>query len=122
MSLKGKLFTLGGAVLLGVLLAPKRGRETRKDLKAKFNEVKQEVARRTAKTKKLSRAAYHEAVRDVLAYYKRAKKLNDAEMRALERDLKPRWSDIVKAVEGEGARKHAPKKAQTKRRGTRNKR
>lgn len=100
MGIKGRVvrgvLTLAAGAIAGVLLAPKAGKEMRRELKVTATKVKRDVATRVAVLEKLSKKAYEEIVADVLRHYKKVRGLSEVELRELKRDLNARWQDITK--------------------------
>lgn len=114
MGIKGKVvrgvLTLAAGAIAGVLLAPKAGKEMRKELRITAARVKKDVAIRVAVLEKLSKKAYEEIVADVLKHYKKVRGLSEVELREIKGDLNARWKDIMKEA------KVTPKKAVPKKR------
>lgn len=94
------LGTLAGAVA-GVLLSPKSGKETRKDIQDAANKIKKQVAQKVSKLKKFTKKDYDKIVGQVMAEYnavKAVKKFSQEDLNEIATDIKNRWEDVEKEV------------------------
>jgi gas vesicle protein len=91
------LGALAGAVA-GILLAPKKGEETRKDLKELSEKIKKQVAKKVAQVKKLTKKDYEKIINRVVAQYEVAKKFSQEDMKEIIDDIKNRWKEVDKKL------------------------
>lgn len=91
------LGTLAGAVA-GVLLSPKSGKETRKDIQDAANKIKKQVAQKVSKLKKFTKKDYDKIVGQVMAEYNAVKKFSQEDLNEIATDIKNRWKDVEKEV------------------------
>lgn len=82
-----------GAVL-GVLFAPKSGRETRTDIKAWMDDMSDELYYRVKNTQDLTKEQYNMIVDDIGNKYRKSKAIKDSELEDFISDLKMRWARI----------------------------
>jgi len=80
---------LGGA--LGVLFAPKSGKETRKDIRRAYHDVSKDVAARAKEAGKMTRQTYDQIVDTAVSEYQRVKEMTDEQVDALKTRLKEEW-------------------------------
>ena len=85
-------------VIAGVLLAPKAGRELRKDLRKIMQKMEKEIIQKAGKTKKLGREKYDEIVEIAANSYAKAKKIKKEDLKEIVKDLKKCWTDIAKKL------------------------
>lgn len=64
----------------GMLLAPKTGKETRRDIQATYHKLPGVVANRIGKLKGHTKAKFSEAVNDVLAEFKENEEMTKEEI------------------------------------------
>lgn len=85
-------------VIAGMLLAPKAGKELRKDLKKIAQKMEKEVIKRAGKTRRLTKKKYDEIVEAVANSYAKAKKIREKDVKAVVRDLKKIWVDLSRRL------------------------
>lgn len=85
-------------VLAGMLLAPKAGKKLRKDLKDVAQKMEKEIIRQAGRTKKLTQEKYEEIVETMVNSYTKVKKIKKEDVRAMTRNLKKIWTDLVKKI------------------------
>ena len=85
-----------------ILLAPKSGEETRDEIKAHLDEIRDKIAQQLEKTEKLTQRKYEEVVKAVIAEYGTAKKITVEEAKEIEARLRDGY-EAVKAT----VRRHA---------------
>ena len=90
-ALKGAAIAGGVAaiagVIAGILLAPKSGKETRKDIAKYLHEMKDKVAKELAKAGKLTRGKYNAVVAGVVGQYEKGKKITANEAQDIKKTL-----------------------------------
>ncbi|MGB4253944.1 MAG: YtxH domain-containing protein [Minisyncoccales bacterium] len=94
---------LAGAIagmIAGILVAPKKGEETRKELKNRLekNKFAKEVAKRLEKMGEVTKEKYNQAVDEVSDIYRRAKKVKDEDLKEIVEEIRDRWPEIVKKI------------------------
>ena len=83
-------------VVAGILLAPKKGAETRKDIARIAKKIGKEVTEKAGKAEKLTREKYHEIVEAVTDSYKKLKKIKKEDIDKIATGLKEQGSEIIK--------------------------
>jgi len=74
-------------VIAGILLAPKSGKETRKDIAKYLGEMKDKVAKNLAKAGKVTREKYNAIVAGVVGEYEKGKKITAKESQEIKKTL-----------------------------------
>lgn len=90
------LGAIAGAVA-GILLAPKSGKETRKDIAKYIHEMKDKIAEELHKAGEFSKEKYNQVVHAVVAGYKEGKKISEKEAKDIKSELEKGY-DKVKAA------------------------
>ena len=85
-------------VIAGVLLAPKKGKETCKDIEKIAKKIGKEVAEKAGKAEKLTRQKYQEIVETVTDSYKKLKKIEKKDIDKIAAGLKEQGSEIIKKL------------------------
>jgi gas vesicle protein len=108
MSEKGKSFARGAALgvaagaiagaIAGILLAPKSGKETRKDIANYVHKMKDEIAEQLEKAGDFSKKKYNEVSEKVVGSYKKAKKITDRQAAEIKADLDKGYGKVKEAV------------------------
>ncbi|MEK7073538.1 MAG: YtxH domain-containing protein [Patescibacteria group bacterium] len=85
--------------LIGILFAPKKGRETRKDIEEAFYRSKADVARSLVKAKKVTASQYKKAVEDAVKLQAKAMKtLKKTDLNDIKNRLMEGWDDMTAKV------------------------
>ena len=92
---------VAGAIA-GILLAPKSGQETRDEIKAHLEEIKDAIVKRLEAAGEFTQEKYEEIVKAVVGEYEAAKKITVDEAKEIETRLR----DAYEAIQGT-AHKHA---------------
>lgn len=81
-------------VAIGMLLAPKKGKELRKDLKELPAKIRKEVSEKAGKIKDLTQKHYEKLIDTVAGFYKKAKKVKKADLEKIVKELKKSWKAV----------------------------
>jgi gas vesicle protein len=92
-----KTLMLGLAVggVLGVLLAPKSGKQVRQDLKKAYRATSKDIARRINDIEDISKSKYDQVVEAVINEYKKLDPMTQEQIESLKLTLQNKWSEIV---------------------------
>jgi len=92
-----KTLMLGLAVggVLGVLLAPKSGKQVRQDLKKAYRATSKDIARRINEIEDISQSKYEQIVEAVINEYKKLDPMTQEQIESLKLTLQNKWSEIV---------------------------
>lgn len=85
---------IGGS--LGVLFAPKSGKETREDIQQAYKQVSADVAKKVSQAKDVTEKTYQEIVDKAVAEYRKLEQLTNEQADELSETLKSRWHDTGK--------------------------
>lgn len=85
---------IGGS--LGVLFAPKSGKETREDIQQAYKQVSADVAKKVSQAKDVTEKTYQEIVDKAVAEYRKLEQLTNEQADELSETLKSRWYDTGK--------------------------
>jgi gas vesicle protein len=85
-------------VVAGVLLAPKKGIETRKDIARIAKKIGKEVTEKAKKAEKLTHQKYDEIVEAVADSYKKLKKIKKEDIDKITAGLKEQGSEVIKKL------------------------
>lgn len=102
----GKKVTAGvfaGAVvgaITALLLAPKKGKDLRADIKKTADKIAKDVGKKIAKVKDLTREKYEEIVDEAAKIHKRAKKVKDEDLKEIVAHIKNKWPEISRKIKG----------------------
>ena len=77
-----------------ILLAPKSGQETRDEIKAHLEEIRDKIAQQLEKTEKLTKKKYAQVVRAVIAEYEAAKKITVEEAKEIAATLRDGYEAV----------------------------
>lgn len=93
--LKGLIagLAIGGA--LGVLLAPKSGKQVRHDLKKAYRTTSKDIAKRINNIEDISESKYDQIVEAVINEYKKLDPITQEQIESLKSILQNKWSEIV---------------------------
>lgn len=85
-------------VIAGLMLAPKSGKELRKDIKVVVQKIGEEVVEKAEKVKKLSKREYEKIVEKVTQAYAQAKKIKEEDFKHITEEAKKGWAEISKKL------------------------
>lgn len=94
------LGAVAGAVA-GVLMAPKAGKETRKDIANTAERIKNDISDRLGRTANITKDTYHEVVDAVMRKYQEAKEISKDEAQDLRNELSQRYEETKQEVQEE---------------------
>ena len=86
---------IGGAI--GVLFAPKSGRQTRQDLKRAYKATSKDIARRINDLEDISQSKYDQIVDAVVNEYQKLDPITQEQIEALKATLQDKWNEVAKA-------------------------
>lgn len=92
-----KTLMLGLAIggVLGVLLAPKSGKQVRQDLKKAYRATSKDIARRINDIEDISKSKYEQIVEAVINEYKKLDPMTQEQIDSLKTILQKKWTEIV---------------------------
>lgn len=92
-----KTLMLGLAIggILGVLLAPKSGKQVRQDLKKAYRATSKDIARRINDIEDISKSKYEQIVEAVINEYKKLDPITQEQIESLKSILYSKWTEIV---------------------------
>lgn len=103
---------LGGAAvgliagaIAGILLAPKSGKETQKDIAKYAKEMQEKIAKELAKQGKISKKKYDEAVDKITAVYELEKKIAPKDAKSISNKLKKHYAQVAEVVNAKPEKK-----------------
>ena len=87
---------IGGLIgaAMGILFAPKSGKETRKSLMRWAQQMSEEVESQVKDAKEMTQDKYEKIVDMVTDKYRKAQDIKESELDDFAKDLKKRWSRI----------------------------
>ena len=99
-------------VIATLLLAPKSGKETREDIKAHLEEIKNALVKRLEAAGEFTKAKYEDIVKALVGEYEAAKKITADEAKEIETRLREGYEAIKETARQHAgsAEKPAPKK------------
>ncbi|MCX6809594.1 MAG: YtxH domain-containing protein [Candidatus Berkelbacteria bacterium] len=86
---------IAGAIA-GILLAPKSGEETRKDIAKYLHEIKETIAAEIAKAGKITKGKYDEIVSKVVEVYEAEKKISKKDAVDIKSKLEKNYTKVAK--------------------------
>jgi gas vesicle protein len=92
---KGLLAGLAIGGILGVLLAPKSGKQVRQDLRRAYKSTSKDIAKRINNIEDISKSKYDQVVEAVINEYKKLDPMTQEQIESLKATLKNKWSEIV---------------------------
>lgn len=92
---KGLLLGLALGGVVGVLLAPKSGKEVRKDLRKAYLSTSKDIAKRIQNIEDISQSKYEQVVEAVINEYKKLDPITQEQIESLRSVLKKKWTEIV---------------------------
>jgi len=84
---------IGG--ILGVLLAPKSGKQVRQDLRKAYKATSKDIAKRINNIEDISKSKYDQVVEAVINEYKKLDPMTQEQIESLKAKLQNKWSEIV---------------------------
>jgi len=92
---KGLLAGLAIGGILGVLLAPKSGKQVRQDLRKAYKSTSKDIAKRINNIEDISKSKYDQVVEAVINEYKKLDPMTQEQIESLKAKLQNKWSEIV---------------------------
>jgi len=92
---KGLLAGLAIGGILGVLLAPKSGKQVRQDLRKAYKSTSKDIAKRINNIEDISKSKYDQVVEAVINEYKKLDPMTQEQIESLKATLQNKWSEIV---------------------------
>lgn len=92
---KGLLAGLAIGGILGVLLAPKSGKQVRQDLRKAYKATSKDIAKRINNIEDISKSKYDQVVEAVINEYKKLDPMTKEQIESLKATLTNKWSEIV---------------------------
>jgi gas vesicle protein len=86
---------IGGA--LGVLFAPKSGKQTRQDLKKAYRATSKDIARRINDLEDISQSKYDQIVDAVVNEYQKLDPITQEQIETLKTTLQEKWNEVAEA-------------------------
>ena len=86
---------IGGAI--GVLFAPKSGRQTRQDLKRAYKATSKDIAKRINDLEDISQSKYDQIVDAVVNEYQKLDPITQEQIDTLKATLQDKWNEVAKA-------------------------
>lgn len=96
--LKGALFGAFVGSVVALLTAPKKGKQTREEIKKLSADLSKKILKEIKNAKNLTREKYEEMVEKVVRAYGRKKRLAAAMLEEVIDDLKERWTEIKESL------------------------
>ncbi len=93
---KGALTGVAVGTALGVLFAPKSGKETREDIKKAYDSVSRDIVDKVSKLKDVTEEKYHEIVDKAVAEYRKIEEMTQDQADELTNLLRSRWENTEK--------------------------
>ncbi len=84
---------IGGA--LGVLFAPKSGRQTRQDLKKAYRATSKDIAKRINDLEDMSQSKYDQIVDAVVNEYQKLDPITQEQIETLKTTLQEKWNEVA---------------------------
>jgi gas vesicle protein len=94
---KGIMAGLAIGGVIGVLFAPKSGRQTRQDLKRAYKATSKDIAKRINDLEDISQSKYDQIVDAVVNEYQKLDSITQEQIEALKATLQDKWSEVAKA-------------------------
>lgn len=86
---------IGGA--LGVLFAPKSGKQTRQDLKKAYRATSKDIAKRINDLEDISQSKYDQIVDAVVNEYQKLDPITQEQIETLKTTLQEKWNEVAEA-------------------------
>jgi len=97
-------------VVAGILLAPKSGKETRKDIAKFVGEMKDKIAKELAKSGKVTKEKYNLVVDKIVTSYEQGKKITAEEAKVIRTALDAGFDKVEEALTSKPAKEAKAKK------------
>ena len=94
---KGIMAGLAIGGVIGVLFAPKSGRQTRQDLKRAYKATSKDIAKRINDLEDISQSKYDQIVDAVVNEYQKLDPITQEQIDALKATLQDKWNEVAKA-------------------------
>lgn len=105
----GALIGTIAGLAAGILLAPKKGKETRENLKKAADRIGKDIGKKVAKMEKLTKIKYDVIVDEVSALYETAKKIKKEDLKEVIDSFKNRWPETSRKVNSKKASRKTSK-------------
>jgi gas vesicle protein len=86
---------IGGA--LGVLFAPKSGKQTREDLKKAYKATSRDIAKRINDLEDISQSKYDQIVDAVVNEYQKLDPITQEQIETLKATLQEKWNEVAES-------------------------
>ena len=96
--LKGLIFGSLVGSIVGVLFAPKPGKDLREELRKRYITAKTQLDKKLKELKPKTQEAYNKIVREVLTGLDKVKKIEPKDFEALRKKLEATWEDFSKKL------------------------
>ena len=110
---KGVLAGAIAGIMAGVLLAPKKGKETRKDIKENIDKLGKEIVNKAGEVEKLTKEKYSNVVDEASDLFQKAKKIKKEDLKKIKKKLKGKWPEISEKLKKNPIRKTIKKTKKT---------
>jgi gas vesicle protein len=94
---KGIITGLAIGGVLGVLFAPKSGKQTRQDLKKAYRATSKDIARRINDLEDISQSKYDQIVDAVVNEYQKLDPITQEQIETLKTTLQEKWNEVAEA-------------------------
>jgi gas vesicle protein len=94
---KGIMAGLAIGGVIGVLFAPKSGRQTRQDLKKAYRATSKDIAKRINDLEDISQSKYDQIVDAVVNEYQKLDPITQEQIDALKATLQDKWNEVAEA-------------------------
>jgi gas vesicle protein len=94
---KGIITGLAIGGVLGVLFAPKSGKQTRQDLKKAYRATSKDIARRMNDLEDISQSKYDQIVDAVVNEYQKLDPITQEQIETLKTTLQEKWNEVAEA-------------------------
>jgi gas vesicle protein len=78
----------------GILLAPKSGKETRKDLQRTYSTILKDIRERLSVVQDLTEETYNSLVNSVVSEYQKAQKISQDQVEEITTLLREKWNQV----------------------------
>lgn len=92
---KGLMIGLALGGVIGVLLAPKSGKQVRQDLKKAYRATSKDIAKRISDIEDISKTKYEQVVDAVINEYKKLDPITQEQIDSLKSILQKKWIEIA---------------------------